>query len=108
MLKQFGDSEEEVCGLSSTPHLSTIQQTWSRVSYRPTIAQMDDTMTGSTFDFCEDDATLLWLDGRGIESARILEHLRLIQVEQRAAVLVLLVEVHLLQSHQRTARGRVE
>jgi hypothetical protein len=64
-------------------------------------------MEGRTFDFREDDAALFWLDGRGIEGTRILEHLRLVEVEQRPAVLVLLVKVHRRQSHQRTAHGRV-
>jgi hypothetical protein len=65
-------------------------------------------MAVHTFDFREDDAALLWLDGRSIEGTRILEHLCLVQVEQRPAVLVLLVKVHLLQSHQHTAHRQVE
>jgi hypothetical protein len=51
----------------------------------------------STFYLCEDDATFLWLDGRGIEGTRILEDLCLVEVEQRPAVLVLLVKVHCRQ-----------
>jgi len=67
---------------------------------------------GSTFYLGEDDATFLWLDWGGIEGTRILEDLRLVQVEQCSAVLVLLVKVHRLQHRalhtaKRELRGQV-
>ena len=57
-----------------------------------------------TFYLCEDDATLLWLDGRGIEGSCVLEDLCPVEMEQRACVLVLLVEVHPPISPDRVCR----
>ena len=61
-----------------------------------------------TFDLSQDDPALLWLDWGCVEGTRILEHLRLVEVEQRPAVLVLLVKVHRLQPRRRTGRVRKE
>ena len=95
MLEQFRDSKEQVGSLPRTPRLSTIQQTLphGELHAHNNWVRAD----GSTFYLCEDDATFLRLDWGGIEGTRILEHLRLVQVEQRTAVLVLLVKVHCLQ-----------
>ena len=56
--------------------------------------QKGPSLRAGTFYFGEDDATFLWLDGRGIEGPGVLEDLRLVEVEERARVLVLLVEIH--------------